>query len=137
MATNVCGFHLQYKRYIIQLTRSQPGVDYGRLRDDKYGKGLNTITKEMLERSNVPKMDEPVPTRQELSSTVFGRLDQKWALRSTTGSKFRCKPNQPRKAADKRLRENKNKPPVNHDETGLPELLDHQRTAMSGLATTG
>ena len=27
-----------------------PEADYGRLRDDRYGKGLNTITKEKLER---------------------------------------------------------------------------------------
>ena len=30
--------------------RQQPEVDYGRLRDDRYGKGLNTITREELER---------------------------------------------------------------------------------------
>ena len=30
--------------------RQQPEVDYGRLRDDRYGKGLNTITREKLER---------------------------------------------------------------------------------------
>ena len=42
----------QYKRDMSKFNwiRSQPEVDYGRLRDDKYGKGLNTITKEMLER---------------------------------------------------------------------------------------
>ena len=31
------------------LALSLPEVDYGRLRDDKYEKGLITITKEMLE----------------------------------------------------------------------------------------
>ena len=30
--------------------RQQSEVDYGRLRDDRYGKGLNTITREKLER---------------------------------------------------------------------------------------
>lgn len=30
--------------------RRQSEVTYGRIRDDKYGKGLNTITKEMLGR---------------------------------------------------------------------------------------
>ena len=36
---------IQFKRI-----RMKPEVNYGRLRDDKYGKGLNTITKEQLER---------------------------------------------------------------------------------------
>ena len=42
----------QYKRDMSKFNwiRSQPEVNYGRLRDDKYGKGLNTITKEKLER---------------------------------------------------------------------------------------
>ena len=42
----------QYKRDMRKFNwiRSQPEVNYGRLRDDKYGKGLNTITKEKLER---------------------------------------------------------------------------------------
>ena len=42
----------QYKRDMSKFNwiRRQPEVDYGRLRDDKYGKGLNTITKEKLER---------------------------------------------------------------------------------------
>ena len=42
----------QYKRdmSVFNRIRSQPEVNYGRLRDDKYGKGLNTITKEKLER---------------------------------------------------------------------------------------
>ena len=35
------------------LALSLPEVDYGRLRDDKYGKGLNTITKEKLEREEM------------------------------------------------------------------------------------
>ena len=30
--------------------RQQPDVDYGRIRDDRYGKGYNTITREQLER---------------------------------------------------------------------------------------
>ena len=44
--------HEQYKTDMSKFNRirSQPEVDYGRLRDDKYGKGLNTITKEKLER---------------------------------------------------------------------------------------
>ena len=29
--------------------RQQPDVDYGRIRDDRYGKGLNTITREQLD----------------------------------------------------------------------------------------
>ena len=42
----------QYKRDMSKFNwiRRQPEVNYGRLRDDKYGKGLNTITKEKLER---------------------------------------------------------------------------------------
>ena len=42
----------QYERDMIQFKRirMKPEVNYGRLRDDKYGKGLNTITKEQLER---------------------------------------------------------------------------------------
>lgn len=42
----------QYKRdmSVFNRIRRQPEVNYGRLRDDKYGKGLNTITKEKLER---------------------------------------------------------------------------------------
>ena len=42
----------QYKKDMSKFNwiRSQPEVDYGRLRNDKYGKGLNTITKEKLER---------------------------------------------------------------------------------------
>ena len=35
------------------LALSLPEVDYGRPRDDKYGKGLNTITKEKLEREEM------------------------------------------------------------------------------------
>ena len=57
---------------------------------------------------------------------------------STTGTKYRRKPNQPPKPDDKRFRENKNKPPANvTTETGLPELLDHQRMAISVPTTTG
>ncbi|WP_186500349.1 phage terminase large subunit [Synechococcus sp. A15-60] len=45
---------------------------------------------------------------------------------------YRRKPNQPPSQGDKRLRENRNKPPANvTSETGLPELLDHQRMAIS------
>ena len=42
----------QYERDMIKFKRirMKPEVNYGRLRDDKYGKGLNTITKEQLER---------------------------------------------------------------------------------------
>jgi len=42
----------QYERDMAKFKwiRRQPEVNYGRLRDDKYGKGLNTITKEQLER---------------------------------------------------------------------------------------
>ena len=42
----------QYKRDMAKFDwiRQQPEVDYGRLRDDRYGKGLNTITSEKLER---------------------------------------------------------------------------------------
>ena len=42
----------QYKRDMgeFRRIRRQAEVTYGRIRDDKYGKGLNTITKEMLER---------------------------------------------------------------------------------------
>ena len=42
----------KYKRDMSKFNwiRRQPEVNYGRLRDDKYGKGLNTITKEKLER---------------------------------------------------------------------------------------
>ena len=42
----------QYKRDMSKFNwvRRQPEVNYGRLRDDRYGKGLNTITKEKLER---------------------------------------------------------------------------------------
>ena len=45
----------QYERDMIQFKRirMKPEVKYGRLRDDKYGKGLNTITKEQLEREGV------------------------------------------------------------------------------------
>ena len=51
---------------------------------------------------------------------------------TSTGTKYRRKPNQPPKPDDKRFRENKNKPPANvTTETGLPELLDHQRMAIS------
>ena len=42
----------QYKRDMSKFRwiGRQVEVTYGRIRDDKYGKGLNTITKEMLER---------------------------------------------------------------------------------------
>ena len=42
----------QYKRDMSEFRRirMQAEVTYGRIRDDRYGKGLNTITKEMLER---------------------------------------------------------------------------------------
>ena len=42
----------QYKRDMSEFRRirRQAEVTYGRIRDDGYGKGLNTITKEMLER---------------------------------------------------------------------------------------
>ena len=42
----------QYKRDMAKFDwiRQQPEVDYGRLTDDRYGKGLNTITREKLER---------------------------------------------------------------------------------------
>jgi len=42
----------QYQRDMAKFDwiRQQPEVDYGRLRDDRYGKGLNTITREKLER---------------------------------------------------------------------------------------
>ena len=42
----------QYKRDMREFRRirRQVEVTYGRIRDDGYGKGLNTITKEMLER---------------------------------------------------------------------------------------
>ena len=42
----------QHKRDMSEFRRidRQAEVTYGRIRDDKYGKGLNTITKEMLER---------------------------------------------------------------------------------------
>jgi len=44
----------------------------------------------------------------------------------------RRKPNQPPKADDKRFRANRNQPPANvKQESGLPELLDHQRMALS------
>ena len=50
----------------------------------------------------------------------------------TTGTAYRRKPNQPIKETDKRLKENRDKPPANvATETGLPELLDHQRMAIS------
>lgn len=50
----------------------------------------------------------------------------------TTGTAYRRKPNQPVKKSDKRLKENRDKPPANvAQETGLPELLDHQRMAIS------
>ena len=42
----------QYKRDMAKFDwiRQQPDVNYGRIRDDRYGKGLNTITREQLER---------------------------------------------------------------------------------------
>ena len=42
----------QHKRDMSEFRRIdiQAEVTYGRIRDDKYGKGLNTITKEQLER---------------------------------------------------------------------------------------
>ena len=42
----------QYKRDMSEFRRirRQAEVTYGRIKDDKYGKGLNTITKEMLGR---------------------------------------------------------------------------------------
>ena len=45
----------QYKRDMIKFNwiRSQPEVNYGRLRDDKYAKGLNAIAKEKLEREGM------------------------------------------------------------------------------------
>ena len=47
-------------------------------------------------------------------------------------SAYRRKPNQPMKADDKRKKENKTKPPANvTTESGLPELLDHQRMAIT------
>ena len=50
----------------------------------------------------------------------------------TTASPYRRKPNQPVKKSDKRLKENRDKAPANvATETGLPELLDHQRMAVS------
>jgi len=49
-----------------------------------------------------------------------------------TGTKYRRKLNQPPKADDKRLKENKNRAPANvTNEAGLPEQLDHQRMAIS------
>jgi len=45
---------------------------------------------------------------------------------------YRRKPNQPLSPDDKRLKANRNKPPANVQvESGLPELLDHQRMAIS------
>ena len=42
----------EYKREMAKFDwiRRQPEVNYGRLRDDRYGKGLNTITREKLDR---------------------------------------------------------------------------------------
>tara|TARA_B100001063_G_scaffold209091_1_gene205897 strand:+ start:109 stop:471 length:363 start_codon:yes stop_codon:yes gene_type:complete len=42
----------QHKRDMSEFRRIdiQAEVTYGRIRDDRYGKGLNTITKEQLER---------------------------------------------------------------------------------------
>ena len=42
----------QYRRDMRKFRRiaAQPDVNYGRIRDDRYGKGLNTITIEQLER---------------------------------------------------------------------------------------
>jgi hypothetical protein len=49
-----------------------------------------------------------------------------------TGTVNRRKPNQPPRPGDKRFRQNKNAPPANvAHESGLPELLDHQRLAIS------
>ena len=49
-----------------------------------------------------------------------------------TATKFRRKPNRPPSKEDKRFKENRDKPPANvQSETGLPELLDHQRMAIS------
>ena len=42
----------EYQRDMAEFNwiRKQPEIDYGRLRDDRYGKGLNTITREKLAR---------------------------------------------------------------------------------------
>ena len=53
-------------------------------------------------------------------------------MTESTGTKYRRKPNQPPKSDDRRLKENRNKPPTNvTTEAGLPELLDHQRMIIS------